>query len=134
MGNLTRIRFLFVLLVGMLMLPNGSYGTSMAPLPADGTLLLRQCQTTIEVMDAGVNAPEKDILPAQFCGDYIRGYSDALIAAKGICVGADVSNGTMVRVYSSFMRHHPEFLKRYQGEGVRAALELNYSCDKRAPG
>ena len=128
------MRFTLVLFASMLMLSGGSYGTSLTPLPNDGTLLLRQCQTTIRVMDAAGDAPEKDILPAQFCGDYIKGYADALIAARDICVSVDVSNGAMVRAYSSFMQQHPEFLKRYQGDGVRAALKLNYSCDKRTSG
>ena len=128
------MRFTIVLFASMLMLSRCSYGTSMTPLPNDGTLLLRQCQTTIKVMDAAGNAPEKDILPAQFCGDYIQGYADALIAAKDICVSDDVSNGAMVRAYSSFIQQHPDFLKRYQGDGVRAALKLNYSCDKRVSG
>jgi two-component system, sensor histidine kinase and response regulator len=44
-------------------------------LPNDGSLLVRQCQTTIKVMDAGRDASEQDILPAQFCGDYIKGYA-----------------------------------------------------------
>jgi two-component system, sensor histidine kinase and response regulator len=35
-------------------------------LPNDGSLLVRQCQTTIKVMDAGRDASEQDILPAQF--------------------------------------------------------------------
>ena len=128
------MRFTLVLFASMLTLPRGSYGTSLTPLPNDGTLLLRQCQTTIKVMDAAGNAPEKDLLPAQFCGDYIKGYADALIAAKDICVSDDVSNGAMVRAYSSFMQQHSDFLKRYQGDGVRAALKLNYSCGKRTSG
>ena len=122
--------FTLFLFACMLMLSRGSYGTSLTPLPDDGTLLLRQCQTTIKVMDAAGNAPEKDILPAQFCGDYIKGYADALIASGDICVSDDVSNGAMVRAYSSFMQQHPEFLKRYQAIGVRTALKFNYSCDK----
>ncbi len=128
------MRSTLVLFASVLTLSTGSYGTSVAPLPRDGALLLRQCQTTISVMDAAGNALEKDILPAQFCGDYIKGYADALIAAKDICVSDDVSNGAMVRDYSSFMQQHPDFLRRYQGDGVRAALKLNYSCDKRASG
>jgi len=80
-------------------------------------------------MDAAANASEADILPAQFCGNYIKGYADALIASKDICVSDDVSNGAMVRAYTSFLQQHPEFLKRYQGEGVRAALKFIYSCD-----
>ena len=123
------MRYPLVLFAGMLMLPGNSYGTSLRPLPNDGSLLLRQCQTTIKVMDAGSNASENDILPAQFCGDYIKGYADALITAKQICVGDDVSNGAMVRAYSSFMHLHPEFLKRYQSAGVRAALKVGYACN-----
>jgi hypothetical protein len=81
-------------------------------------------------MDAMENASEEDILPAQFCGNYIKGYADALIASKDLCVSNEESNGAMVRTYASFIKQHPEFLKRYQGDGVRAALEFNYSCDK----
>ncbi len=128
------MKFILMLFADMLMLSSGSYGTSVKSLPSDGTLLLRQCQATIEVMDAGRNASEEDTLSAQFCGDYIKGYADALIAAKDICVSVDVSNGAMVRAYSSFMQQHPEFLKRYQGDGVRAALKINYSCEKRVSG
>ena len=91
----------------------------------------RGCQTTIKVMDAGRDASEQDILPAQFCGDYIKGYAGALIAGKEIFADADVSNGAMVRVYSSYMQQHPEFLKQHQSAGVRAALKFNYSCGKR---
>ena len=123
--------FTLVLSACMLMLSRGGYGTSLTPLPNDGSLLLRQCQTTIKVMDAEGNASEKDILPAQFCGNYIKGYADALVASKGICVSNDVSNGAMVRAYTSFMQHHPEFLKRYQGDGVRAALKFDYTCTSR---
>ena len=122
--------FTLVLFACMLMPSRRSYGTSLTPLPNDGSLLLRQCQTTIKVMDAASNASEEDILPAQFCGNYIKGYADALIASKDICVSDDVSNGAMVRAYTSFMQQHPEFLKRYQADGVRAALKFNYSCDK----
>lgn len=126
----SRSAFNLVLFVWILTLSKSSYGTSVTPHPNDGSLLLRQCQTTIKVMDAAGNAPEVDILPAQFCGNYIKGYADALIASRNICVSPEVSNGAMVRAYSSFMREHPEFLKRYQGDGVRAALKFNYSCDK----
>ena len=126
-----RMRFTLLLFASTLMLPGNSYGTSLRPLPNDGSLLVRQCQTTIKVMDAGRDASEQDILPAQFCGGYIKGYADALIAGKEICADADVSNGAMVRVYSSYMQQHPEFLKQYQSAGVRAALKFNYSCGKR---
>lgn len=128
------MRFTLVLLATMLMLSRGSYGTSLTPLPRDGSLLLSQCQTTIKVMDAGSNASIEDTLSAQFCGDYIEGYADALVAAKEICVSDDVTNGAMVRAYSSFMQRHPEFLKQYQAVGVRAALKFNYPCDKRISG
>jgi hypothetical protein len=128
------MKFTFLLFASMLVLPRLANGTSVKPLPEDGTLLLRQCQTTIKVMDAGSSASEQDTLSAQFCGNYIKGYADALIAAKDICVSVGVSNGAMVRAYSSFMQQHPEFLKRYQGDGVRASLKLNYSCRKGASG
>ena len=77
-----RMRFTLLLFASMLMLPGNSYGTSLRPLPNDGSLLVRQCQTTIKVIDAGRDASEQDILPAQFCGDDIKGYADALIAGK----------------------------------------------------
>jgi len=124
--------FILVPFACILMQSTCSYGTSVTPIPNDGSLLLRQCQTTIKVMDAGVNASDNDILPAQFCGNYIEGYADALIASKSICVSDEVSNGAMVRAYTSFMQQHPEFLKQYQADGVRAALTFNYSCDKQA--
>jgi len=124
------MRFTSVLFASMLVLPTGSYGTSIKSLPRDGFLLVRQCKTTIKVMEAGANASVEDTLSAQFCGNYIEGYADALIAAKVICVSDDVSNGAMVRANSSFMQLHPEFLKRYQGDGVSAALKFNYPCDK----
>jgi hypothetical protein len=120
----------FVLFAFMLVLPADSYGTSVRPLPEDGSLLLGQCQTTIKVMDAAPNATVEDTLRAEFCGDYIKGYADALITSKDICISADVTNGAMVRTYTSFIQKHPEFLKRYQGDGVRAALKFNYSCGR----
>lgn len=119
-----------VLFAGMLLPLRSSYGTSLKSLPNDGSLLLRQCQITMKVMDAGSSASVQDTLSAQFCGDYIKGYADALIAAKAICVGDDVSNGAMVRAYSSFMQQRPEFLKRYQAIGLSAALRFNYPCAK----
>jgi hypothetical protein len=91
---------------------------------------VHQCETTIKVMEAGTNVSVDDTLSAQFCGNYIEGYADALIAAKGICVDDDVSNGAMVRAYSSFMHLHPEFLKSYQAVGVSAALKFNYPCNQ----
>jgi hypothetical protein len=123
-----------MLFANLLVASTLSYGTSLTPLPRDGSLLLRQCQTTIKVMDAGRNASVEDTISAQFCGDYIEGYADALVAAKEICVSNDISNGAMVRAYSSFMQLHPEFLKQYQAVGVRAALKSKYSCGKRVSG
>jgi hypothetical protein len=124
------MRFAIVLFATMLMLSTGSYGTSIRPLPNDGSLLVQQCQTTIKVMEAAAKASVEETLRAEFCGNYIKGYADALIAGKSICVSDDVSNGAMVRANSSFVQQHPEFLKRYQADGVSAALKSNYPCGK----
>jgi Rap1a immunity proteins len=124
------MRIMLVVLATLSLVPKLASGTSLIERPLDGSVLVHQCQIAIRVMDAAGAGTAEDIRVGADCGNYVQGYRDGLVASRAICLKLDVPNGTVVRTYSAFMQQHPEFLKKYEGDGLFAALRSNFRCSK----
>jgi hypothetical protein len=124
------MKITLVVVAILFFVPKLAGGTSLIGRPLDGSVLVHQCQIAIKVMDAAGAGTAEDIRTGADCGNYVQGYRDSLVASKAICLRLDVANGVVVRAYSAFMQQHPEYLKKYEGDGLFAALRSNFRCSK----